>query len=255
MRFQFLGIGAIVLAGCGSGGATAKPPAATAPHPLEKAKTSDPEPEAEAKEEPKASEDAGAIPTKCAKSDPCVPPLAYVKKLCGASYPSVALAFFRSGAPWTHGYIASRRTAAINASGGVSGEGFLEFDEEVIVLQKRKADYGGMQVSGASGGGGFYVLRWDGTCNDLDAGELTFTKPPAPKSAKIEWRFLDENTQEALRADSELNSMVNARRSECKGAASGVVSKKCVDLDKKLTDAIARVVRRGIDLPAPSRHP
>ena len=255
MRYQLLLTCALVLAGCGSSGTAAKAPVAAADPPAEKAKPSEPKPEAETKPEAKATEDEGAIPTKCAKTDPCVPAPAYVRKLCGASYPSVALSFFRGGTPWTRGYVATRRTAAVNASGGVSGEGFLEFDEEVIVLQKRKGDYGGMQVSGASGGGGFYVLRWDGTCNDLDAGELTFNKPPAPKSAKIEWRFLDENTQEALRADSELNSMVNARRSECKGASSGVVSKKCVELDKKLTDAIARVVRRGIDLPAPSRHP
>lgn len=255
MRFQLPLVCALILVGCGGSGSPAKAPATPVDPPADKATPSEPKAETPAKEETKAVEDDAAIPTKCAKTDPCVPSPAYVKKLCAASYPSVALSFFRGGTPWVRGYVATRRTAAVNASGGISGEGFLEFDEEVIVLQKRKADYGGMQVSGASGGGGFYVLRWDGTCNDLDAGELTFNKPPSPKSAKIEWRFLDENTQEALRNESELNSMVNSRRSECKGASSGVVSKKCVDLDKKLTDAIAKAVRRGIELPAPARRP
>ncbi len=255
MRFKLLLTCALAFAGCGGGGAAAKAPA-TADVPLTpKATETEPKRESAAKEESKPAEDDAAIPTKCAKTDPCVPALAYVKKLCAASYPSVALSLFRGGTPWVRGYVATRRTAAVNASGGVSGEGFLEFDEEVLVLQKRKGDYGGMQVSGASGGGGFYVLRWDGTCNDLDAGELTFNKPPAPKSAKIEWRFLDENTQEALRNDAELNTLANSRRSECKGASSGVVSKKCVDLDKKLTDAVAKAVRRGIELPAPARRP
>jgi len=254
MRFNLLVASALVVAGCGSSGQVAKPPAAADGPPAEKAKSSDTKP-AEAKEESKPAEDDAPIPNKCVKEDPCVPALAYVKKLCAQSFPSVALSFFRGGTPWARGYIASRRVAAVNASGGVSGEGFLEFDEEVIILQKRKNDYGGMQVSGASGGGGYYVLRWDGTCNDVDSGEITFSKPPAPKSAKIEWRFLDENTQESLRENAQLNTLINARRSECKGASSGTVSKKCVDLDKKLTEAIAKTVRGGIDLPVPSRHP
>ena len=240
-----------MVVGCGSSAPAAKAPLAADDPPAEKPNASESEKTA-AKDEPATSDSDEAIPTKCAKSDPCVPPQAYVKKLCAASYPSVALNFFRGGTPWTRGYL-KQRTAAINASGGVSGEGFLEFDEEVIILQKRKSDYGGMQVSGAMGG--YYVLRWDGTCNDIAGEELTLNKPPQPKASKIEWRFLDENTQEALRQDSQLNDIINARRNECKGAASGTVSKKCVDLDKKLTDMLAKVVRHGIDLPVPSRHP
>jgi hypothetical protein len=182
-----------------------------------------------------------------------VPPLDYVKKLCAKSYPAVALHFFRGGTPWTRGYL-TRRTEAVNASGGISGEGSLEFDEEVIILQKRKNDYGGMQVTGAMGG--FYVLRWDGTCNDIAGEELTLVKPPQAKSSKIEWRFLDILTQEALRKDSQLDEVATARRNECKGAASGTVSKKCVDLDKKLVDTLAKVVRGGnIDLPVPEKRP
>jgi hypothetical protein len=241
---------ALMFAGCGSSMPAAKSAPSDDP-PAAAAKDSEPDKPA-AKDDAASSDDDEAIPTKCAKSDPCVPPPAYVKKLCAKSYPSVALSFFRGGTPWTRGYL-KQRTEAINASGGVSGEGFLEFDEEVIILQKRKSDYGGMQVSGAMGG--YYVLRWDGTCNDIAGEELTMSKPPQPKASKIEWRFLDENTQEALRQDSQLNEMINARRSECKGAASGTVSKKCVELDKKLVDMLAKVVRRGIDLPVPSKHP
>ncbi len=254
MRTLALCMLALISIGCGSSAPAAKAPVAVDDPPAKVAKDSDAEKPA-AKDEAPSSDSDEAIPTKCAKSDPCVPPPAYVKKLCSASYPSVALSFFRGGTPWTRGYL-KQRTEAINASGGVSGEGFLEFDEEVIILQKRKNDYGGMQVSGAGGAmGGYYVLRWDGTCNDIDGAELTMNKPPQPKASKIEWRFLDENTQEALRQDAQLNDMINARRNECKGAASGTVSKKCVELDKKLTDMLAKVVRRGIDLPVPSRHP
>jgi hypothetical protein len=251
MKRLTLWIFALAVAGCGSGSHASKTPATAKDPPAAKAKQREPEKSA-AKDEAPPSDSGEDIPTKCAKTDPCVPPLAYVKKLCAASYPSVALSFFRGGTPWTRGYL-TRKTAAGNASGGVSGEGFLEFDEEVIILQKRKNDYGGMQVSGAMGG--YYVLRWDGTCNDLAGEELTMVKPPQPKTSKIEWRFLDINTQEALRADAQLNDLANARRNECKGAASGTVSKKCVELDKKLVDMLAKVVRHGIDLPVPSRHP
>jgi hypothetical protein len=244
---------ALGLAGCGTSAAKNKsansaddPPAASA--------TKSEEPKTAAAKDNGAKEvtDDAPVPTKCAKQNPCVPAGDYVKKLCKASYPAVALSFFRGGTPWQRGYL-TRRTEGINASGGISGGGFLEFDEEVIVLQQRKNDYGGMQVSGAMGG--YYVLRWDGTCNDIAGEELTFNKPPQPKAAKVEWRFLDEATQEALRADEKLNQMINARRQECKGASSGEVSKKCVDLDKKLSEAIAKTVRAGIELPVPSKHP
>lgn len=244
---------AISLAGCGSSAATNKSAESPDDPPASAATKENSSKPVEAKDEgAKEERDDAPIPTKCAKKDPCVPAAGYVKALCKSSYPSVALNFFRGGTPWQRGYL-TRKTEAINASGGISGEGYLEFDEEVIVLQKRKNDYGGMQVSGSMGG--YYVLRWDGTCNDIAGEELTFNKPPQPKAAKIEWRFLEENTQEALRADEKLNEMINARRKECKGASSGEVSKKCVDLDKKLTEAIAKTVRGGIDLPVPNKHP
>ena len=251
MRSSALWTLALTLSGCGSSAPAVKSSAPADEPPATASKESKPA-KADSKDDAQTSSDDPPIPTKCAKSDPCVPPLAYVKKLCAKSYPSVALHFFRGGSPWTRGYL-TRKTEAGNASGGISGEGFLEFDEEVIILQKRKSDLGGMQVSGAMGG--YYVLRWDGTCNDIAGEELTLSKPPQPKSSKIEWRFLDEDTQEALRKDSKLDEMVNARRNECKGAASGTVSKKCVELDKKLVDMLAKVVRGGIDLPVPSKHP
>jgi len=242
---------ALCIAGCGSSAAKNQPIESPESPPTEAKPNEAAKAPAEAAEG-KAQVDDAPVPTQCAKQDPCVPSAEYVKKLCKSSYPSVALSFFRGGTPWQRGYL-TRRTEAINASGGISGEGYLEFDEEVIVLQKRKNDYGGMQVSGAMGG--YYVLRWDGTCNDIAGEELTFNKPPQPKAAKIEWRFLEEHTQEALRADEKLNEMINARRKECKGASSGEVSKKCVDLDKKLTEAIAKTVRGGIELPVPAKHP
>lgn len=196
---------------------------------------------------------AAGIPKDCAKKGgTCVPPKAFVQKLCSGSFPSVTLYLFANKSPWSRGYLRGR-TKALNASGGVSDNGWLEFDEEVIILAERKADLGGMQVSGA--GASYDALRWDGSCVTLSSEEVTFDKPPSPKSSKVEWRFLDDNIQEALRADAALNKAYLARRQECKGATSGDVSMKCVKADQKLSDLIVTYLRGGGSLPEPSKVP
>jgi hypothetical protein len=205
--------------------------------------------------EPASGADSGsALPTKCAKAGAvCTPSFKFTQKLCNGSYPGVALYLFANGSPWTRGYL-TRRTKAWNASGGVSAENaWLEFDEEVVVLQERKADTGGMQVSGS--GGGYDVLRWDGTCATLSGEELTMSKPPAAKTPKVEWRFLDDNVQEALRADGAVQEAVTVRKKECKGATSGEVSLKCVKADEKLSAVIIDYVRKGGAVPVPAKLP
>jgi hypothetical protein len=247
MRALLLPVLPFVLIACGGG--SAPPPKAPpdgdqpkqAKHQAKDEKAKSEEPEAE----------ASGIPTKCS-GDPCTPPPKFVKKLCADAYPGVALYMLRKGTPWTRGYL-TRKTQVANASGGMSGEGFLEFDEEVVVLRKMAADYGGMQVSGAMGG--YDVLRWDGTCSTLAAEELTLNVSPSPKAAKVDFRLLDDNIKEALRKNGKLDELYLARRKECKGASSGEVSKKCEVLDKKFSDTIVQVVRGGMELPVPDRLP
>jgi hypothetical protein len=196
---------------------------------------------------------AAGLPKECAKKGgTCLPPKAFVQKLCAGSYPSVALFLFANKSPWARGYLRGR-TKAWNASGGASDNGWLEFDEEVLVLAERKADTGGMQVSGA--GASYDALRWDGGCVTLSSEEVTLDKPPSPKSSKVEWRFLDDNVQEALRANEAVNKAYLARRQECKGATSGEVSAKCVKADQKLSDEIVSYLRGGGSLPAPTKLP
>lgn len=202
-----------------------------------------------------ASESASdpGIPKDCFKSSgPCFPHPKFVKKLCNTRNPSMALYLFGNGSKWTHGFL-TRKTEAWNASGGASAGGYLEFDEEVLILAERKADTGGMQVSGA--GGGYDALRWDGSCVTLSGEELTQTRPPSPKSPGIEWRFLDDNVQEALRKDSKVNNAYLERRKHCKGAVSGDVSDKCVKADKQLTDSIVAYLRGGGAVPVPTTLP
>ena len=193
------------------------------------------------------------IPKECAKKGgTCVPPKGFVQKLCSGNFPSVGLYLFANKSPWARGYLKGR-TKAWNASGGASDNTWLEFDEEVLVLAERKADLGGMQVSGA--GASYDALRWDGSCVTLSSEELTLTPPPSPKTSKVEWRFLDDNVQEALRTNEAVNKAYLMRRQECKGATSGDVSMKCVKADEKLSAEIVSYLRGGGSLPEPTKLP
>jgi hypothetical protein len=197
---------------------------------------------------------ASGMPKDCSKkTGACVPPRAFVEKLCSGSYPSMSLFLFGNKSPWSRGYLKGR-TKAWNASGGASADGWLEFDEEVLVLAERKADLGGMQVSGG-GGASYDALRWDGSCVTLSGDEMTLDKPPSPKTSKVEWRFLDDNVQEALRTESAVNEAYLVRRKECKGATSGEVSAKCVKADDRLSAEIVKYLRAGGAVPEPTKHP
>src|SRR5690606_5324193 len=141
---------------------------------------------------------------------------------------------FRSG-------YATRKVKAWNASGGAtSGDEWVAFDEEVILLYARNANLGGMQVSGASGG--YDALRWDGSCVTFSGEEVTTRRPPQAKNGRVEWRYLEGPIQEALREDDAVNEAYRLRRQECKGAFSGDVSKKCVQADEALVAAIIKAV-------------
>ena len=249
----FAGIVSFVLVACGGSAPEASAPDAPAEKGSDAPESSDASAEAPA-EKGEAAPSSG-IPTACANKGggTCVPGKAFVQKLCAESYPGVALYMFANSSPWTRAYLRGK-TKAWNASGGASdNSSFLEFDEEVLVLVERKADLGGMQVSGA--GASYDALRWDGSCVTLSSEEVTLDKPPSPKSAKVEWRFLDDNVQEALRKEEKVNEAFLARRKECKGATSGEVSMKCVKADQKLSDVIVAHLRGGGKLPTPTKVP
>ncbi len=183
----------------------------------------------------------------------CLPPPAFVKRLCASSFPDVALAMLAKGTPWSRGYLRVKSAEAWNASGGVSSQDKLVFEEEFVLLTHRSADTGGMQVSGA--GGGYDVLRWDGSCASLQDEEVSLSASPSPKAAKIPWKSLDDKTQEALLADEKINKVYMDRRKECKGATIGDVSLKCVKLDDLLSKVVVDFVRGGGAVPTPARLP
>ena len=248
---------ALVLVVCvatvvGCGGAKASEPKAPDPPVKEKASTEAAAGAKQAPEEEPAKR--SELPAECAKNDGkiCTPPGDFVNSLCQGNFPGVALAMFKKGTPWTRGYL-TRKTKAWNASGGASESDFLEFDEEVLVLRHRADDLGGMQVSGA--GGGYDALRWNGGCVTLAKEELTLSSPPRPKSARVEWRLLDDAMREKMRDDEKLNKAYRDRQKECKGATMGTVSDKCVKADNALSDAIVSFARSGGEVGKPERLP
>ncbi|MEO6603044.1 MAG: hypothetical protein ABIQ16_24375 [Polyangiaceae bacterium] len=236
----------LLIAACG-GAAVAKPVEPQSATPAPEAESP---PAADSKTEVAT---AVTVPTGCAsKGRLCLPDQKFSKRMCNDSSPSLALYLFGNGFGFTRGYL-TRKTQAWNAAGGASDNTFLEFDEEVLLLVERGADANAMQVSGA--GGGYEALRWNGSCVTLAKEEVTLDKPPAPKAAKVEWRFLDDNVQEALRQDPIINTAVQKRRAECKGAVSGDVSLTCVKADDRLTQVIINYLRKDGKLPVPSKLP
>ncbi len=256
MRFvlaPLLGLLSVVGAACG-GAKPAEAPAAESNAPAAESTGAAAEGEGAAAERPaeSAAASSAGVPTKCFKSGAvCSPDPQFVKRLCNGKFPSIGLFLFSNPA-WTRGYL-TRRTQAWNASGGASDSGWVEFDEEVLILYARKADMGGMQVSGA--GGSYDALRWDGSCVTLQSEEVTMSKAPAPKNPAIDFRYLDDDTQEALRKDEKVNAAWLSRRKECKGATSGEVSLKCVKADENLTTTVVAFVRHGGSIPEPKKLP
>jgi hypothetical protein len=237
-----------LILGCGSSPAPAEAPAASA------TPVADSAPADSAKANGDDASGPVAMPSACESgATGCVMPRAFVKALCQKAYPDLAMYFFQKGSPWRRAYVGVKEAAPFNGLGGPSAEEKLVFDEEVLVLGEKKADTGGMQVSGA--GATYDVLRWDGTCATLSGSEVRFDNPPKPKHAAVVYRFLEDGTQEALGKNEKLASTVLDRKKECKGATMGNVTLKCEQIDKKLNDLIVDAVRNGVSVPAPTKKP
>jgi hypothetical protein len=234
---------------CGS----SKPAEAPSSEPSPKEETkAESEPAAEEKATASESVAPGKLPTECeTRGDTCVLPKSFVKRLCQNPMPNVALALFSSGTPWTRAYL-TRKTKAWNAEGGASVEDWLDFDEEVLLLDARLPPKGGMQVSGM---GGYQALRWDGTCVTLASEEVATRKPPSPKYPRLLWRWYDDPIKEALRKSPDVDRAYLAQRKECKGVSVGEVTKKCEVADHALVEAIVAHVSGSGGLPEPEKIP
>jgi hypothetical protein len=181
----------------------------------------------------------------------CTPSADFAKRLCAGDYPDVALALMGKGTPFTRSYM-TRNVDAWNASGGRTHLAKVAFDEEVMVVQYRKAQAGGIVMVSANGESGSYdVLRWDGSCVSVMAEEITLARPPQPKRASIPWRHLDDATKTALLAVPAVKNSYTALGKACDGTVAG----KCTKAENALSSAVVDFVRNGGALPPPARRP
>jgi hypothetical protein len=197
----------------------------------------------------------GGIPTTCGRQDGdlCLPPNKFVLALCSHAYPSVALKMFSAGTPWSRGYML-HETKAVNASGGGSTGEMVAVDEEVIVVNKRGPSRpGGMEVSGADGS--IDVLRWDGSCVTLHPSEVSYDAPSKVRNARIVWNNVESAFRDALKEHESVYEAYKIHKRECKGVSFGDVSKKCVVVDRELSEVIAKHIRENGGLPTPKKLP
>lgn len=247
-----ISLGFIGLLACFGCGGAVKPAAAPDGENPSKSEAAASDKKNDDDKEEQASAKDEKVPSSCALKDPCRPPAKWVDSLCHDVHPGLGVYMFQTSLPWEKRYL-TRKTEAVNASGGATREGWLEFDEEVLILKMRKAPAGGMQVSGASES--YDALRWDGSCVTLSGEEVTANVPPSPKHAFVTWRFLDDSIQEALKEDDKIREVYRQRTKECKGQNQGEVSKGCVKADKELSALVVGFVRRGGKLPLPTKLP
>jgi hypothetical protein len=195
------------------------------------------------------------LPENCGDGEQdCLPPEHWVDKLCSGVHPELALHMFRGGSPWKRLY--SRATApAFNGTGGPSlSDERVQRGEELIALRRnsdaKRSNAGEMSVGFTAG---YDLLRWNGSCVTLHDGEFS-RKPPRRRAAhaRVDWRALGDRVQDTLREDEFVSRALIARRKECRGITLGSVTRKCVEQEKSLVNAVVDYVRAGGELPEPS---
>ncbi|HEU4576912.1 MAG TPA: hypothetical protein VFS67_01560 [Polyangiaceae bacterium] len=188
------------------------------------------------------------LPSECTRvGDLCLPPRGFVRRLCQGASTVVAFHLLKKDTPFSRGFVRARKVPPVNALGGPSSDANLEFGEEVLLLTH--TDDGGAGKMQVSGMGGYDVLRWDGTCANLAEGELALRAPIPAKHAPIEWRYIDENVQEALLKDDGIREARKQQRQHCHGVTLGSRSAQCVAADARLEDRVFAAVRGGFALP------
>ncbi len=194
---------------------------------------------------------AGAASPDAGPGALCMPGDDFAKRFCKSSYPDVALVLMGRSSPFTRMYLRGD-VDAWNADGGISARARLQFDEEMLVLRRREAPTNSVVVGA---GGGYLVMRWDGSCYTLEDGELTARKPPVAKHPPIPWRKLAERTKDELLKNAKVLAAFQKRGKECKGVSTGEVSKACEAADAALSAAVVVETRAGLTLPTPDPLP
>jgi hypothetical protein len=229
----------LVLGACGGSAAPPPPSAPAAPEAPASTAAAAATGKSTPTDDPPTPTEAG-LPSKCADaaSDVCTPPGDFVDRLCTKPHQDIALWLFGKDTPFTRLYLRGKFDE-------------LAFDEEVLALRYRATPKGGIQVGNSTGS--YDVLRWDGSCSTgVDAEMITKSRPPSPRTARVQWHRVGGATQDALIAASEAVKRARAKRGkECQGAMTGDVSASCQKADASLVSAVVDYVRGGGSVPAP----
>lgn len=233
---------------CSSGRSRVPPPAA----PQAKAEPS----RVPVAQEPSANshlaleEHKAQLPRNCGgDSKSCYPPGEFVRALCGKKYPSVALNIFEKHAPWRHGYVKVKSVAPANAYGGPTGQTFLEFLEEVVLLREREVKQRQVVQDLPLN---FDVLRLDGTCATLAEDEFMTKKPVVrPHYAPLIWYQLEAGIRQALSQNPKVQVAADAQANACRGSFLAGGGEPCRDSTQELARSIIAALDEGLELPAP----
>src|SRR6187399_2741417 len=72
------------------------------------------------------------LPSECTRvGDLCLPPRAFVRRLCQGASTVVAFHLLKKDTPFSRGFVRARKVPPVNALGGPSSDANLEFGEEV----------------------------------------------------------------------------------------------------------------------------
>jgi len=253
-RYWFLGLGVTLAAACG--GSTPAPVAApvdaSAERPPALTVTSV---DAEAEAPPKAAAEAATtreLPSACGDKAACVPPTAFVDAVCKRKFSDLPLYLFAGHMPWQHLYVKAEDVEPVNPYGGEQSEAWMHFGEEVLLLRRKQSAAKGVQVSGPSD---VDVLRWDGTCATIRE-EMLVTYVPAPmQSPRINWKFLDAGSQDALLKNSVVARSLEGQKKGCHDSSLTHPTPPCEKAMQKLTSAIVLAVHQNIALPGTGSLP
>jgi hypothetical protein len=192
------------------------------------------------------------LPTECyTPGEQCLPPPDFVDRLCKAANVGTAVRLFAKSSPFTRAYVRMREVRALNLRGGPSSDLPLTFAEEVLLL----ARHGGSEDIQVSGGGGYDVLRWDGTCATLSTDEIVTRLPAPPRHAPFAWKYLDDSVQEVLLKNAAIRSARATERKRCHATSDAELSPSCRDAAERLNDYVVSAIRSGLELPIAAYTP
>ena len=194
----------------------------------------------EAKPEPPPARDVDEVLAGCqADGKKCSVSPDDAAEICRAMNPTVALHVFANNKKLRVGFL-TRDMEAWSTTQSHATKTRARFDEEVLVLAKRKAK-GTVIVQGAAET--YEVLRWDGSCASLMGDEITFRRAPRPvRPVKVDRLHLP--VQAKLANDARIHAALDRADTACQ-ANDGSVA--CDVARRSFGDAVAtRAPRLGL---------